>query len=213
LAVAGQLRLVDDRGTTLWTVPLPAGYTLAGGGAFTPDAQRITLAHSEPCAGPCAVAPPWVVTYVDSATGATADGPVLPTIIAAQIRAVGWSGPTADSPGGLVVVRYLPREDAIGERGDETAGPADLYELAPGALPRLVLDAPYEVTDMDVAAVLVRAGRFGDTPSVPSLLPIETGRVRLADAGVAVSVFGGLSAVVAVIFGLASRARPRRRAR
>ena len=66
---------------------------------------------------------------------------------------------------------------------------------------------------MDVAADLVRDGRFGETPAVPSLLPIEAGRVRLADAGVAVSVLGGLTAVVAVIFGLARRVRPRRRAR
>ena len=212
MALAGELRLVNGGGETLWTVPLSAGHTLAGSGAFTPDGRRLALVHSEPCEGPCSVAPPWVVTYVDSASGTTADGPALPRIIAAEIRAVGWSGPSADSPGGLVVVRYLPRDYPIGERGSETAGPADLYELAPGASPRLVLDAPYEVTDLDVAADLVRAARFGDTPSVPSLLPIETGRVRLADVGIALSVLGGLTAVMAVIFGLASRARPRRRA-
>jgi len=211
MAIASELRVVDDRGGTLWTVPLSPGHTLAGGGAFTPDGRRVALVHSEPCEGPCSVAPPWVVTYVDSTNGATADGPALPTIIAAEIRAVGWSGPSADSPGGLVVVRYLPRGNPIGARGSETAGPADLYELAPGAPARLVLDAPYEVTDLDVAADLVRAARFGDTPSVPSLLPIEAGRVRLADVGIALSVLGGLTAVVAVIFGLANRARPPRR--
>ncbi len=211
MAVGGELRLVD-RGGTLWTIPLPPGHTLAGAGAFTPDGLRVALVHSEACSGPCSIAPPWAVTYVDSGTGAAADGPPLPTIIAAEIRAVGWSGPSADSPGGLVVVRYLPRDYPIGERGSETAGPADLYELAPGASPRLLLDAPYEVTDLDVAADLVRAARFEDTPSVPSLLPIEAGRVRLADFGIALSVLGGLTAVVAVIFGLASRARPRRRA-
>jgi hypothetical protein len=55
--------------------------------------------------------------------------------------------------------------------------------------------------------------RFGDTPSVPSLLPIEPGRVRPADVGIALSVLGGLMAIVAVIFGLANRARPRRQTR
>jgi len=143
---------------------------------------------------------------------------VLPRIIAADIRAIGWSGPSPASPGGLVVVRYLPGDSAIGapsteKPGTETVGPADLYELAPGASARLVLDAPYEVSDIDVAADLVGAGRFGDSRSVPSLLPIETGRVRLADVGIGLSVLGGLAAVVAVFFGLASRARPRRRRR
>ncbi len=212
MSVAGELRLIDDRGRTLWTVPLSPGRMLAGGGAFTPDGRRVALVHSEPCEGPCSVAPPWVVTYVDSADGLAANGPALPTIIAAELRAVGWSGPSADGPGGLVVVRYLPREHPIGERAGESAGPADLYELPPGAEARLVLDAPYEVTDLDVAADLVRAARFGDTPSVPSLLPIEPGRVRPADIGIALSVLSGLAVVVAVIFSLANRARPGRRA-
>ncbi len=223
MAIRGELRLVDRRGTTLWTVALAPGRTLAGGGAFTPDGQRVALVHSEPCEGPCSVAPPWVVTYVDSADGTATHGPLLPRIIAADIRAIGWSGPSPASPGGLVVVRYLPGDSAIGalssekpgseKPGSETVGPADLYELAPGGSARLVLDAPYEVTDIDVAADLVGAGRFGDSRSVPSLLPIETGRVRLADVGIGLSVLGGLAAVVAVFFGLASRARPRRRRR
>jgi hypothetical protein len=218
MAIGGELRLVDGHGTTMWTVALAPGRTLAGGGAFTPDGQRVALVHSEPCEGPCSVAPPWIVTYVDSADGTATHGPLLPRIIAAEIRAIGWSGPTPASPGGLVVVRYLPADSAIGaarseQAGSETIGPADLYELAPGAPARLVLDAPYEVTDIDVAADLVGAGRFGDSPSVPSLLPIETGRVRLGDVGIGLSVLGGLAAVVAVFFGLASRARPRRRRR
>jgi hypothetical protein len=218
MAIGGELRLVDGRGTTLWTVALAPGRTLAGGGAFTPDGQRVALVHSEPCEGPCSVAPPWVVTYVDSADGTATRGPLLPRIIAAEIRAIGWSGPSTASPGGLVVVRYLPGGSAIGAPGgaesdSETVGPADLYELAPGAPARLVLDAPYEVTNIDVAADLIGAGRFGDSPSVPALLPIETGRVRLADIGIGVSVLGGLAAVVAVFFGLARRARPRRRRR
>jgi hypothetical protein len=63
------------------------------------------------------------------------------------------------------------------------------------------------------AATICLVCRFGDTPSVPSLLPIEPGRVRPADVGIALSVLGGLMAVVAVIFGLANRARPRRQTR
>ena len=62
-----------------------------------------------------------------------------------------------------------------------------------------------EASDQQTLADRVTAGRFGDSSSTPSLLPIEPGRVRLVDVLLAASVFGGLAAVVAVIVGLARR--------
>jgi hypothetical protein len=216
-SVAGTLRLVDDRGTTQWTVSLPDGYRLAGGGAFTPDGRRIALVHALPCHEPCAGARPWAVTYVDSTDGAAVSGPSLPTIMAAQIRAVGWSPARDGERSGLVVVRYLPHPAQTptyaGPTGGTAAaptrnpapaevaepGPADLYELVPGEQPQLLLDAPFEVTDLDVAVDLVAAGRLEGPPSTPSLLPIEADRVRLVDVARGLAVLGGLVAVVAVL--------------
>jgi hypothetical protein len=218
-ATDGWLRVVDDRGTQLWTAPLPAGYLVAGEGAFTPDGDRIALVHAMLCPQACPDTSQWSVTYVDSSDGSPADGMILPPIEAAQVRAVGWR--TDGDTDSLVVVRYLPhpppqvvqRPDGTliyptaPTTGDEAhqTGPAVLYELAPGQQPRLLLDAPYEVTDLDVAADLVREGRFAGTPSTPSLLPIQPGRVRLVDVALAAAVLGGLAAVVTVAVGLTER--------
>jgi hypothetical protein len=218
-ATDGWLRVVDDHGAARWTTPLPEGYLVAGEGAFTPDGDRIALVHAMPCPQACPDTSQWSVTYVDSSDGSPADGATLPTIEAAQVRAVGWrtDGDTDD----LVVVRYLPHPPpqvvqkpdgtliypTAPTTGDEArqTGPADLYELAPGQQPLLLLTAPYEVTDLDVAADLVREGRFAGTPSTPSLLPIQPGRVRLVDVALAAAVLGGLAAVVAVAVSLTER--------
>ncbi|HEY7225296.1 MAG TPA: hypothetical protein VH561_17115 [Micromonosporaceae bacterium] len=219
----GSLHLVDEQGTAVWTVPLTEGRVLAGEGAFTPDGTRIAVVRPLPCPRTCAEAPPWAATYVDSANGKTARGPVLPTIEAAAVRAVGWTTHD-DGSVSLVLVRYLPEPPATpayagptGGGANQTAapdprdgqpglpGPADLYELSAGEAPRLLLDAPYEVTDLDVSADLVRAGRFEGTPSMPSLLPIERGRVRPIDVGVAAAVVGALAAVVGVLVRLTGR--------
>jgi len=207
-AEGGSLHLVGSDGRPLWTVPLPAGDLVAGEGAFTADGERIALVHSTPCPDACAGAAEWSVTYVDSTDGTVASGPALPAIEAAQVRALGWR---TDGTG-LILVRYLPHPlptavqnpdgsltypTATGADATQT-GPADLYQLSPGLAPRLLVDAPYAVTDLDVAADLVEAGRFDGAPSTPSLLPIEPDRVRLLDVALAVAVLGGLAAVVAV---------------
>jgi hypothetical protein len=223
-AAHGALHLVDDRGEQLWTVPLTEGRLLAGSAAFTPDGSRIALVRPMPCRDVCAGAPPWVVTYVDSANGRASRGPELPPLEAAAVRAVGWS-PREDGTSALVVVRYLPEPPAAptyggpaGGGAHETpapespadarpgvAGPADLYELATGHPPRLLLDAPYEVTDLDVAADLVRAGRFEGAPTTPSLLPIDPTRMRPLDIVLAVAIVGALAAVIAVLVSLTGR--------
>ncbi len=215
-SVRGLLRLVDDRGTPLWTTQLTDGERLAGGGAFTPDGERIAVTLALPCPDECAGAVPWLVTYVDSTDGKPVLGPALPTIEAAAIRAVGWSEPYGNQPGGLVIVRYLPPGQTLGETSEPATvatedvpgqGPADLYLLSSGEQPKLLLDAPYEVADLDVAADLVRAGRFEGTPSAPSLLPIEPGRVRPIDVIGALGVIGALATVVSAIVGLTGRLR------
>jgi hypothetical protein len=218
-ATDGWLHVVDDHGATVWTTPLPAGYLVAGEGAFTPDGERIALVHAVLCPQACPDTSQWSVTYVDSSDGSPTDGTTLPTIEAAQVRAVGWR--TDGDTETLVVVRYLPHPPpqvvqkpdgtlvypSAPTTGDEAqqTGPADLYELSAGQQPRLLLTAPYEVTDLDVAADLVREGRFAGNPSTPSLLPIQPGRVRLVDVALAAAVLGGLAAVVAVAVSLTER--------
>jgi hypothetical protein len=206
------LRLVDGHGKPLWTMSLADGRQLAGAGAFTPDGTRIALVQTLPCTGACAVAPSWEVSYVDSDDGVDALGPVLPAIEASRVRAVGWSQ-QADGTPALVVVRYLPRptpppvqgqdgkltEPQADDSVDDRTGPADLFELAPGEDARLLLDAPYQVTDLDVPADLVRAGRFEGSPSMPSLLPIEPGRLRILDVAMSAAVLLGLSVAVGII--------------
>jgi hypothetical protein len=218
IAGGGSLHLVGVDGTPLWTAPLPEGAQLAGSGAFTPDGARIAIAHALPCAEACAGALDWIVTYVDSADGSVTSGPALPTIAGSRVRAVGWS-PRADGTAALVVVRYLPQPRPPAVQGpdgvltappidpslDDRTGPADLYELAPGAPARLLLDAPYEVTDLDVAADLVRAGRFQGKPSMPSLLPIEPGRLHAVDVVLILAVLGALAVVVAIVVKLTGR--------
>jgi hypothetical protein len=216
----GSLHLVDDRGTTLWTVALSGGRQLAGGGAFTPDGRLIALIETLPCEVACPSAPSWTVTYVASADGTDAQGPVLPPLVGARMRAVGWTANGDGSPT-LVAVRYLPRPRPRAVQGpdgklttppvdgriDDSTGPADLYALTPGAPATLLLDAPFEVTDLDVAADVVRAGRFKGSSSMPSLLPFEPGRLRALDLVAMAAVLGGLAVVVGVAVKLTGQPR------
>ncbi len=163
-----------DVGTVgpLWTAILDTGQHFSG--VFTPDGRRIVLFDAPDCALlNCPAALTWNVSYLDSATGKGDDGPALPPFEAAAVRAVGWN----ETTGGLVVVRLTPyqalRPTDRDARQIVQPGPADLYELRQGLEPRLLVDAPDGVTGLDVAADLVRAGRFGDRPSVPSLWPFE----------------------------------------
>jgi hypothetical protein len=209
LDAGGSLRLIVD-GIARWSVPLPDGYGLAGAGAVTPDGARVALLHALPCDG-CAGDPPWGVTYVRTEDGADTDGPALPTIDASRVRAVGWS------PDGLVVVRYLPPpapQPVQGPDGKLTTppatatdftGPADLYELTAGGSARLLLDAPYAVTDLDVPADLVSAGRFEGRASTPSLLPVEPDRVSPVDLVLLSLALGGAVTVVGVVVAVTGR--------
>ena len=120
-------------------------------------------------------------------------------------RSVGWNERT----GGLVVVALSgTAPDGATDRDARQLnqpGEADLYELNRAAEPRLLLAAPANVTGLDVAADLVRAGRFGDQASMPSLLPIEFSAV--AEVPLEAAIAG---AVVLVVVG-AMALRPRRR--
>jgi hypothetical protein len=180
----------------LWTAILDTGQHFSG--VFTPDGRRAVLFDAPDCALlNCPAALTWNVSYLDAATGKGAPGPALPPLRAGAVRAVGWNGST----GGLVVVALAPRQ-AFGPmerdaRELDQPGPADLYELRPGTEPRLLVDAPDEVTGLDVAADLVRAGRFGAQPSVPSLWPFE--RAPGDPTGAAVTA-GILTAAGVVVF-------------
>jgi hypothetical protein len=180
----------------LWTVSLDAGQNFSG--VFTPDGRRIVLFRAPACAPlTCPAALTWSLSYLDAGSGEIADGPTLRPFAAAAVRAVGWN----ETTGGLVVVGLTPRQ--VSGPTDRDArqlvqpGSADLYELRTAEEPRLLVHAPDAVTGLDVAADLVRAGRFGDRPSVPSLWPFERSPVDLV--GVAV-VSGIVVAVGAVVF-------------
>jgi hypothetical protein len=181
----------------LWTTVLDTGQTFSG--VFSRDGRRIVLFDAPDCALlNCPAALTWNVAYLDAATGEVTDGPALPPFEAAAVRAVGWN----EATGGLVVVRLTPHQ-AFGPTDRDARqivqpGPADLYELRLGAEPRLLLDAPDEVTGLDVAADLVRAGRFGDRPSVPSVWPFERAPVDPIQAAVVAAALTAAGAVVAV---------------
>jgi hypothetical protein len=181
----------------LWTAILDTGQHVSG--VFTPDGRRIVLFDAPDCALlNCPATLTWKVSYLDSATGKGHDGQALRPFQAGGVRAVGWN----ETTGGLVVVALTPRQPTGPKDRDARQliqpGPADLYELRPGAEPRLLVDAPDGVTGLDVAADLVRAGRFGDRPSVPSLLPFERWPVDPVRAAVVTAILAAVGVVVMV---------------
>ena len=138
------------------------------------------------------------VSYLDAATGQRTAGQRLPTLNAVAARLVGWN----ETTGGLVVVGLMGRpplneSDRVDSPPMEP-GPADVYELRPGAEPRLLVDAPQQVTGLDVAADLVRAGRFGGRPSMPSLWPFERSPVDPVKAAVVTAILAAVGVVVTV---------------
>jgi hypothetical protein len=194
----------DSDVAPLWTVILDTGQQFSG--AFTRDGQRIVLFDAPDCALlNCPAALTWNVSYLDAATGAPTEGPALPAFEAAGVRAVGWN----ETTGGLVVVRLTPGQPAGPKERDGRQliqpGPADLYELRPGEDPRLLVDAPDEVTGLDVAAELVHSGQFRDRASVPSLWPFARAPVELDRIGIFAAI---LAAIALVLF---ARRSPRRR--
>ena len=194
----------------LWTAILDTGQHFSG--VFTADGRRIVLFDAPDCALlNCPAALTWNVSYLDAATGKGADGPALGPFEAAAVRAVAWN----EATGGLVVVGLTPGQvlsptDRDG-RQIVQPGPADLYELRVGAEPRLLVGAPDEVTGLDVASNLVRAGRFGDRPSVPSLWPFERVPFDLGRASIFGAVLAAIGAVVVVRRSQGRRRRGRHR--
>ncbi len=191
-------------GYPLRTIPIDRGQQFSG--VFTPDSRRLVLFGAPYCQPPdCPPALTWSVSYLDVATGVPTTGPTLRPFSAAAVRAVGWN----ETTDGLVVVALTATgPDGATDRDARQLnqpGQADLYELSGSAEPRLLLDAPASVTGLDVAADLVRAGRFGDRASVPSLLPIEFGAVA------AVPVEAAIAGVVVLVVVATMAFRPRRR--
>jgi hypothetical protein len=209
VAYGWQVALFDtsslgDDGYPLRTIPIDRGQQFSG--VFTPDSRRVVLFGAPYCQPPdCPAAMTWNVSYLDVESGVPTSGPALRPFSAAAVRAVGWNERT----GGLVVVALSgTAPDGATDRDARQLnqpGEADLYELNGAEEPRLLLAAPANVTGLDVAADLVRAGRFGDQASMPSLLPIEFSAVAEVPLEAAIAC-----AVVLVVVG-AMALRPRRR--
>ncbi|WP_157441731.1 hypothetical protein [Actinoplanes awajinensis] len=162
-----RLRLIDRTGKESWTTTLGDRRYLAGAGAFSADGARIAIAELTGCLDRCdrdaLAARTWKVSYLDAATGQPATGPDLPAVTAMAIRALGWT-----RSGELVVTRHEPENGAEklpdqrwSDIGWEETGHITLVALCAGGAQRTLLDPPGDVTTMDVAADLVRAGSFG----------------------------------------------------
>jgi hypothetical protein len=209
VAYGWQLALFDvstmaETGYPLRTIPIDRGQQFSG--VFTPDSRRLVLFGAPYCQPPdCPPALTWSVSYLDVETGVPTTGPVLRPFSAAAVRALGWN----ETTGGLVVVALTATSPEGATDRDarqlNQPGQSDLYELSSNASPRLLLDAPPSVTGLDVAADLVRAGRFGDRASVPSLLPIELGAI--AAVPLEAAIVGAALLAAAAVMAL----RPRRR--
>jgi hypothetical protein len=171
------LRLMDLRGSTLWSVDLGERRYLAGVGAFSADGTRIATVALDGCLDECderALAErSWSVGYLDAATGRPVPGASFATVTGMAVRALGWSNGRD-----LVVLRYLPEAGAHktrSQRWNDTGwyetGHITLLALAPDGSTRTLLDPPDGVLTMDVARDLLEAGRFGGPSSSASIFP------------------------------------------
>jgi hypothetical protein len=199
------VRLIDRTGKSLWTTALSDRQALAGSGAFSADGARVAIAELDGCLDRCdgaaLAARRWSISYLDAATGKPVGGPVLPGVTAMSIRAVGWT-----AGGDLVVTRHEPEPDAVKEPGQvwDDTGWAETRHLTLVALGadgtvRTLLDPPGDVGTMDVAADLVRAGRFGGPAPAAAAFPAR----GIIWVTVGWSVF--LAAVLLLILWLLSR--------
>ncbi|WP_145830852.1 hypothetical protein [Actinoplanes teichomyceticus] len=172
-----RLELIDRTGKVGWTTDLGDRRHLAGAGAFSPDGSRIAVAELDGCLDACDRAAlatrRWRISYLDAATGRPADGPDLPVVTAMSVRALGWT-----AGGELVVTRHEPERDARkrpdqewSDTGWEQTGHITLVALGAGGAVRTLLDPPADVLTLDVAADLIRAGRFGGPTPVAGAFP------------------------------------------
>jgi hypothetical protein len=129
-----QIHVIDPTGRALATFPAPAGWVLAGKGAWTPDGRALAVVPTLPDHD-------WPMRYVNPATGAAHPGPLLPrltTTTEQRANLLGWQ----------------PNGTALVQRGTM------ILALTPGAsTQRTVLTAPPEVSTIDVATDVILSGR------------------------------------------------------
>lgn len=166
-----ELRGYDAAGRRLWTRDL-GGRRLAGSGAYTSDGSALALLTVDDCPFQCdhdqRDARRWRVSYIDAASGADREGPALPEVTGAAVRALGWHGDA------LVVVRYESEKYTTADKGDTDTGSTRhvrVLALRSGGAVDVVLDPPGDVRSIDIAQDLVRNGRFDGAVPAPAMLP------------------------------------------
>jgi hypothetical protein len=159
---------------------LAAGQRLAGTGAFTADGSRIAVLELHGCAVECSEIArdqrSWQLDVLDAGTGAVVPGTGFDSMPGAAVRVAGW-----ERDGTAVVVTYRDESDAPQDNRPAQEPPtayravdrAELLALRPGggtSRPVRVASG-VEVWDIDVAADLLREGRFGGTAPRPTPFP------------------------------------------
>ncbi|WP_238006418.1 hypothetical protein KZZ52_15890 [Dactylosporangium sp. AC04546] len=194
-----ELRGYDATGRRLWTRDL-GSRRLAGSGAYTSDSSTVALLTVDDCPFQCdhdqRDARRWRVSYIDAATGTDREGPALPEVTGAAVRALGWHGDA------LVVVQYQSEDDVTAATTDDTDAwgtrHVRVLALRPGAAVNVVLEPPADVSSIDIAQDLLRNGRFDGPVPAPAMLPARWSVVAqealfvlclLAPVAVAVVVF------------------------
>jgi hypothetical protein len=220
VTVGRYLKLADRSGHVAWEADLGERAFLAGTGAFSPDGSRITILNVEGCLESCSAeqlaARQWSFSYLDTATGQPADGPDLPTVSGAKVRALGWS-----QGRDLVVVRHEPATPTWSDRqdinwygtGSEEMGHATLLRLSPGGTTTTLLDPPDDVRAIDVPLDILTAGRFGGPPSHAAATPVRSLQSWWEYSSPYLCSSACLLLVVALVILLVRRWRRRARAR
>lgn len=205
------LRAYDSTGGQLWTRNLGLGRHLAGAGAYTPDGKAIATVTLEGCADVCdrnqLAGRRWTVSYVDAATGADVNGPLLPPAPGMAIRALGWHSTD------LIVVQYKPEDDLAKdyEYFDETGwfetGDVRVLALHANGTTSVLLDPPDDVTSIDIPQDLIREGAFGGPVPSPSLFPARWSVVARLSLCTAVPLLLLTAAAIAIIRHILRRRR------
>ncbi len=177
VTVGTELRMFDPAGKELWRTDLGAGRHLAGTGAFSADGRRIATFTLDGCREGCDAgqlnARRWRIGYLDAATGKETTGPALDPVTAMGVRLLGWARDTD-----AVVVRHEAEPGARmdgdpywSDLGYWESGHVTVVGLRPGGGTSTLLDPPPQVTGIDIAMNVVRAGSFGGPDRKPSVFP------------------------------------------
>lgn len=152
-----RMSVVDaETGSPLWTAELDPHRQLAGRGAWQPGGSRVALLAFDGCTGACDVtaeaARRWRVEFFDPLMG----GPVGEAIPLDGVpgEVIGWRD------GHELLMTYAPDRGAPRHRV--------LAAVRPDATIETVIDTPAGVTNLEIAADVVRAGAFGGPAHRPS---------------------------------------------